>query len=445
MASFEFYSRLIKRFVPPFGPDPYKATPIHRLIAVGAGSELCHVQRSEDNKDPEYWYLSDKGVRAVIGQTGMLISVEHLAESGLEMEIHRNNAYGNFFDAKHNPLEGQQLNEAIGRIYDEIRAMSFEKEWERARFTWDADRLISRFEDYKSMYGSNDIIPEYTDTMNLIKISEGCARRCIYCPEPGPGAMVPYSEEAIRQEIALSRELQKKYHSGFEAIMNEGFLNTTDLLQFHLKGWTDPIQIVGLFRQSFPELEKTYSFVGVPSVNKTSIEYLKLLFNRAEGLNRVIVGIESADDATSRFLGKNESYSDKLEALMKLKQAGFKVKPIVQVGTVGEGFYTPEGDYVDSRQGLEATARLIAEFICPSRLTNNPDKVLVSKYTPIDGTPLKRFHQEGRVVVPYTNNKSIEDDTRFFLEELSKRGVSITSSVELDYESALEGRVRNHA
>jgi len=437
------YSALITEFMPPFGKRPLKVTPVHRVIARRDGAELCYVQGKEFGKDPEYWYLTADGAKAVLGPTGMLKSVERLAESSLEIVVHRNNAYGNFWDKEHNQVIGRELSDAIEEVYRGIHSLEFIEDGQIDIFQWDSARLISRFEDYKQIYNGNDIIPEYSDRMTIVKLSDGCPRKCIYCPEPSPDFMVPYTDEGIKQEILKSRELQRRHHSGLEFLMDEGFLNTTDLLQFHLKGWADPIGIVDLFREHFPELRKIYSFMGVPSVNMTNPTYLTKLFNNAQGINRVLIGIESADDATSRFLGKNETYKEKLEALLKLRDAGFKVKPIVQIGMVGEGFYKNAGNFVSSRQGLEVTARLISEFLSRSVFSKKPDKVLISKYIPIEGTPLKRLHEEGKLVKPYSSPSGVEEDIRFFIGLLQRRRVDMHSQVETDYESALEGRVRD--
>jgi hypothetical protein len=439
------YSALITRFMPPFGKPALKATPVHQLLAFGNDAELCDVLGKENGRDPEFWYLRLDGTKAVLGPTGMLKSVERLTESNLEMVMYRNNAYGNFWDKDHNQMGGQPLKEAIAAIYQGLDALDFKSAGRKSLFGWNAERLMSRFADYSQLYEMSDIIPEYTDRMNLVKVSEGCPLKCIYCPEPNPNRMVPYSEEDIVKEMIRARELQRKYHQGNESIMNEGFLNTTDLLWFHQNDWTDPIRIVGLFREHFPEIRKIYSFMGVPSVNRTSLEYLKALYDGAEGINRVLIGIESADEATSRFLGKNETYAEKKEALMKLREVGFKVKPIIQIGMVGEGFTDPAGNFVSSRQGLEATARLMADFLSFSKLSRKPDKILISEYIPIEGTPLRKLHEDGKIVTPYHSPCGADDDIKFFLAELQQRGVDIYSSVEMDYESALEGRARNLA
>ena len=60
-----------------------------------------------------------------------------------------------------------------------------------------------------------------------------------------------------------------------------------------------------------------YAFMGVPTINSTDPVYLKKLFNRASGINRVLIGIESGDDLQSRYVGKNESPREKREAIKK--------------------------------------------------------------------------------------------------------------------------------
>lgn len=442
MVVFESHSKLIKRFVPPFEADPFKWTPVHHLIAAGTDSELCYVNRSEDNKDPEYWYLSEKGVKATFGPMGMVMSVEQLADKGLKTLISRKNAYGYFRDGTNSPADGEALEKIIDETYSSIGGMSFEKEWYKQLFGWDYNRLMSRFSDHLQLIGDSAIIPEYTDRMIVAMILNQCLRGCIYCPEPDRNRLIIPTKESVDAEIIKAQELQLKYHLGYESIQTEGLLYAPDLLQLHLRGWTDPIEIVERFRQVFPNVEKLYSFMGVPSVNKTDPVYLKNLFNKAQGINRVLIGIETAHDSTSRFLGKGETYAEKKEALMRLKEAGFKVKPIVLVGMVGEGFYDSDGTFVSSLEGLKATARLMAEFLTPTWHNRSPDKLLISKYVPVEGTPLKRFQEEGKRIKPYSTSDGADKDIASFLGMLSDLGVS-SHLIELDYESALEGRARS--
>jgi hypothetical protein len=433
-------STLLSGFIPPYD-SPYKCLPVHKVIAAGEPGELCYLPGKDRGADPEYWLIDETGLKVVLGKTGMVRAVERKKGQTSEILAHRNNAYGNFFDGRHQPSDPSVLEGLIDSAYERISGLDFNEDLLRELFGWSFARLRARFSDYESLYGRNDIIPEYTDSMNMIKVSTGCYGKCIGCSEPNGSGMVPSDEQAIKENIRLSRVLQGIYHGDFKRIMDEGFINSADLLRFHLEGWTDPVQITGWFREAFPELTKIYSFMSVSSINRTDANYLTGLYNSGKGVNRALVGIEIVHDKLSRFWGKSETREEKRGALLKLRAAGFKVKPIVQIGFSGEGIYGPGGEFVSTMEALEETAEFMAEFISGSN-PKRPDKLLISKYTLIEGTPLMELFKAGRKIKPYSIPDGAEKDIALFVGLLKKRGVDVYSSVELDYESALEGRRR---
>ncbi len=459
---------------------------INTLYAEGPGKELCYVWGRDIGQDPQYWLLQHEGKDlkvAVLGMTGIVQSVFYAGSKGKkDYLLKRSNGYGNF-----RVKEGRSVEGVLNDVYEAIDGLHFRDNEKRELFRWRAQQVIARFGEMKELYGDEDIVPEYNDTMIVSKISENCPRSCTYCPEPDRRGMLLYDEETIRHNMEMSKKLHEKYHGKFIDLLDEGFLNTSDILWFHLAhmyandaSWrqglekdnpfmhnllqrirvgdnkgnsdsldalvsgvsgrklADPLEIVDAFHEYFPHVEKTYSFAGVPTINASSPEYLKELFNNAEGINRMLVGIESADRVTSDFLGKRETPEQKKEAIEKLQDAGFKVKAIVQVGMTGEGFYHLSKDrnrrlFRSSRTALANTAEW-AESVMRGVDSRKPDKVLISRYTPLAGTPLARMHDKPDVIRQYSSSRGIEKDALWLLHRLESAGID----AELDYETAIQ-------
>ena len=444
----------------------YRSPPLHFVIARNDNAELCRMSGSDMEKDPSYW-LATKDRRLVkFGETGLVKSIQR----GEEVVIDRANAYGNF-----QVKQPYSLKTELDSAYEIVSSLDFNGYKEV--FNWRAQRVIDRFGDYRELYDGADIIPEYNDTMSIIKISERCPRGCIYCSEPSPKGMKLYSREKIEQNIDSARRLQLKYHKGHTSLMNEGFINCSDILWFHLakayvtgnlrthkldnlirrlsivdvegnvtpigdissKYWDtilDSVQIQDMFKSQFPELRKTGTFVGAPTVNATDYRFLEELYNKAQRINRVLIGIESFDNTESAFLGKNETSSEKIDAIQKLQGIDYKVKVIIQVGMLGKRFYY-DGKWIDTEKGLEKTLRILAQVMRKSYDLRKPDKVHVSRYTLIEGTPLKRLHDEGKVIEPFAPGELDERVDRAF-RQLRKSHID----VDADYEAAVEKRKR---
>ncbi|PIN87100.1 hypothetical protein COV19_01230 [Candidatus Woesearchaeota archaeon CG10_big_fil_rev_8_21_14_0_10_44_13] len=472
----EAYSRLID-LVGGFSP-------VHTVLARGADAELCYVHGKDTGNDPQYWLIEKKGKNitlTTLGLTGIVQSVSMIRGHKREHLLERKNGYGNF-----RSYTGQPVERLLAAAYDSISGFEFNDPRHKELFGWRADQIIARFGEMKQLYDEKDIVPEYNDTMVIAKISKSCPRACIYCPEPSAQGIQLYDMDTITHNMSMAKNLHEKYHGRFINEMNEGFLNTSSILWFHLAGrylddkaWReeikednpcienllgranlfgekstirlkelvrrgakgiipDPKDIVGVFREHFPHLEKIYTFMGVPETNATSEGYLSELFNNAEGINRVLVGIESAHNPTSRFLGKKETAEDKTRAITMLQKAGFKVKVIVQVGAVGEGFYHG-GRFVSGREGLEETAAWLKQTMGNS-YNGKTGKILVSRYVPVEGTPLAEMHNHMRNIRPYGPKNSPEKEVRWFVRRLQKEGLDVVSIVDEDYEVAVQER-----
>lgn len=369
---------------------------LHDVIARGEGAELAKVRAY--GSEPVFWLMTHDWV-ADLGPIGMVQRVSANTPEGRRTLLERPNAFGDFSVGK-----GIALDALLEEVYATISSLRLGKTDDaRIISTWEAQRVLARFRDFRHLYTANDIVPEFNDTMIITKISQDCDRTCLYCPDRRDGTkrLELFTRDRIGTNMALAREIELKYHGGHLDKMVELFLNGSDLLWFPPEGHQahpSPLEIVEMGKGIFPETLKKYAFMGLPNVNRTPPGYLRLLHEA--GLYSVLVGVESFHEPTSRFLGKPESTDEKMKAIGKLKEAGFKVKLIVQVGTVGEGFVA-DGRFYSGREGLEETARICSQLLGDSLTRSyekNRTKVLVSEYLPLEGTPLFRLHQEGRTL-----------------------------------------------
>lgn len=437
-----YFSRLMPQFL------RGNSTPLHEVVATGpvdsASSsglaELCWMKKT-DYTDPHYLLFTSDGIYAQLGYTGLVSSLKELGSSGLSTIFQRKSGYG-IFTRNGMPLSNTDatLVHGIDDVYTTISGLDFYEEEMRELFEWRAQQMLARFGEYSILIDESNIVPEYNDRMNVITVSKRCPRHCIYCPEAGNLEL--FTRDMIEGNMKLGRRMQEKYHGHFKSLMNEGFINSSDLLLFYMyrrknPSVMDPVEIAQMFKAYFPEVTKLYTFVGGPTTNTTPLSYLRQLYGGGRLINRALIGIESGDESTSRFLGKNESNEDKAKAVRKLQNTGFKVKVIVQVGMTGKGFYDSSGTFHDSWQALGNTAEFLSKTIRPFTFGSR-DKVLISRYVPIEGTPLKTMHEEGTVVVPFISPSELEEQVEWLTHELKKASID----VEAEYETALEGRVR---
>jgi hypothetical protein len=280
----------------------------------------------------------------------------------------------------------------------------------------------------------NDILPDLI--CDKCSKTVRCAQTSINCTLPLDLKFELYPEEKIWQNMEHARESSLNFHGSFASLMDEVFLNASDLMMFKVCDGVDPLEITRMAREYFPHATKVSSFMSSNLVNKVGYEYLRRLAEARNGPNRIYIGIESGDYETSSFLGKRESAEDNLRAMDVLRRAGFrKIKPIFMVGQVGKGFYNNKGDFISSKKGLDATAEFISVFLDSSR----EDKVQISRYKRIPGTPLDRMHEEGKIIIPYADALEQEEDLAYLLARLKQLKVDPTK-IELNYEAAVQSR-----
>ena len=341
--------------------------------------------------DPRFVLSTSDGMIAEFGRTALAKSVKQLKDGDLETLLQRDEQ-GRFHVRP--GIDGKNL---MDLAYSRIQAMDLDKDEDTSLFKdLNGKVVMSRFDDFNSMKGIRDIIPDYSDHMVFIKASEGCANRCRHCPEAGYIDL--YTRKQIDDNMRSMRKIQERYHGEHaRRMMYEGFVNASDILWFEkLKSDIKPVEIIDNMFETFPELCRVGAFMEVQNILEVSrtgepgrpysADYLKEL--AAHGLTRAYVGIETAHHEASRILGKVETYEDKLNAIELLKEAGIAVKAIILLGRFGQGFYGPEETYYPVEESLEMTSRLMAE--------TKPYRIMLSRYLDLEGLP--DYSLGGRIV-----------------------------------------------
>ena len=141
-----------------------------------------------------------------------------------------------------------------------------------------------------------------------------CVRKCEYCDFlSGPASDLVRSGyvEQLRQEILC----QSAYYQGYEAVTVFLGGGTPSLLkEGEIAALMDTVH--RCFSVS-PEAEITIE------ANPGTVTLEKLQTYRACGINRISIGLQSADDRELKALGRIHTYDDFLKTYQRVRQAGF--------------------------------------------------------------------------------------------------------------------------
>ena len=141
-----------------------------------------------------------------------------------------------------------------------------------------------------------------------------CVRKCEYCDFlSGPASDLVRSGyvEQLRQEILC----QSAYYQGYEAVTVFLGGGTPSLLkEGEIAALMDTVH--RCFSVS-PEAEITIE------ANPGTVTMEKLQTYRACGINRISIGLQSADDRELKALGRIHTYGDFLKTYQRVRQAGF--------------------------------------------------------------------------------------------------------------------------
>lgn len=404
-------------------------------------AELYHSTMFGTKENPKYVLATSENLLIEFGIAGMVKSITKKSDRGYEKILNRD-GQGNYtinetlikpFEnttIKTNQKNNDSLEKLINYAYERVGALP-DDEWStiQKKFkNYDANRVIARFKDFRKLVGYNGIIPDFDEhQVPVVTTMTGCPKKCVYCCIGGKVEV--YSSEKIMDNIQLAKEVLKTYHKPIIPELYEGFINASDILWHNiLKSELDPLEIVALYKEAFPNVQNLGTFFGVENILKVGPEYLKsLMYNLGaknkkdkgfgKGITKGYVGIETGHSQGSKLLGKKHSFKNKVDAINILKQANIGVKEIIQVGVFGKGFYEKEEDigkpnkFISSREAMDATIKFVLETA--------PYRVMLSEFTILEDLPIEKLIKKGQIV-PYDNNDEVKNEIDYFVEKVKK-------------------------
>ena len=175
-----------------------------------------------------------------------------------------------------------------------------------------------------------------------------CAKKCAYCDFlsfPGNMRMRREYTDKLLEEIRIQSSFVREYQ--VDTIFLGG--GTPSVLDV-----TDITAIMGTLKEHYdiaPDAEITIE------VNPGTVKMEGLVAYREAGINRVSMGLQSADDTELRYLGRIHTYDEFLKSVQRVRMAGFTNVNVDLISAIpGQ---TPES----WRNTLKKTAMLKPEHI----------------------------------------------------------------------------------
>ena len=175
-----------------------------------------------------------------------------------------------------------------------------------------------------------------------------CAKKCAYCDFlsfPGNMRMRREYTDKLLEEIRIQSSFVREYQ--VDTIFLGG--GTPSVLDV-----TDITAIMGTLKEHYdiaPDAEITIE------VNPGTVKMEGLVAFREAGINRVSMGLQSADDTELRYLGRIHTYDEFLKSFQRVRMAGFTNVNVDLISAIpGQ---TPES----WRNTLKKTAMLKPEHI----------------------------------------------------------------------------------
>lgn len=175
-----------------------------------------------------------------------------------------------------------------------------------------------------------------------------CAKKCAYCDFlsfPGNMRMRREYTDKLLEEIRIQSSFVREYQ--VDTIFLGG--GTPSVLDV-----TDITAIMGALKEHYdiaPDAEITIE------VNPGTVKMEGLVAYREAGINRVSMGLQSADDTELRYLGRIHTYDEFLKSFQRVRMAGFTNVNVDLISAIpGQ---TPES----WRNTLKKTAMLKPEHI----------------------------------------------------------------------------------
>jgi hypothetical protein len=408
-----------------------------RLVAHSPQAEVYYVPDIGEQKTAEFWMLTTDNLRIRIARTGDLTGVEKLVQTGrskyefktvLEMRPqHDFFLYKDFFPVDGIPYDARKTGD---QLLEQIVRYTFNRSIKGLQRTDDDmaevfqvlayDNLLARFNFFHKEAGIEGIHPDQLPTTVIVKAGKGCGMPCVYCPE----SVVPFTPlteaEYIAQLKKTKRSLEKTVGEKNIPQMDEAFISISDVARLDVakkqaKLVPSALRAALLLREFFPDVRKIGAFIGSHSVldlcevqkgpyefeengKKYSSSYFRELVGERDGqfygIVRLYYGLETAHTEASKRLNKPVSYEQKRLVARLVKDARIGLKVIVQVGVLGEGFYSDGGRFYSWKECQDDTIRWINEV--------RPYRIMISEWQDYGNLGINELIRQ-RKIVPYDN------------------------------------------
>ncbi len=214
----------------------------------------------------------------------------------------------------------------------------------------------------------------------ILQATLGCSHgKCAFCATYQGKRFALKDEALVERDVLRAARLYPHHHRLFVA---DG-----DALVMPMKRW---LWLLDLIATHLPGVGRVGAYATGKSVRLKSDEELRLL--REKGLGILYLGVESGDDETLAYVGKDSTSDELVEAGKRIMAAGIKLSITVLLGIAPRG---------RSREHAAATGELISRM--------DPDYVGCLSVMVCEGTELARKVAAGEHSLP---------DARGYLEEL---------------------------
>ena len=170
----------------------------------------------------------------------------------------------------------------------------------------------------------------------------------------------------------------------------------------------DMIDILTYIRKQFPQVNRITSYGRSKNIARISDEDLKRMADA--GLNRIHIGMETADNKVLELINKGVDKQTQIEAGQKVKRAGIELSEYFMPGIGGNEY---------SRQNALETADALNQI--------NPDFIRIRTTVVTDNAPLKEDYVKGIFTRP--NGEKMVEELLLMIENLE----GITSTIKSDH------------
>jgi radical SAM superfamily enzyme YgiQ (UPF0313 family) len=239
----------------------------------------------------------------------------------------------------------------------------------------------------------------------FLPLTRGCSNNtCTFCNRWGEKLQVRDLVEVKREIDALA--LYRKSGvavAGMPQIIyaiarewdGQGlFLQDSDALVYPFEKLKEALEYLN---QKLPEIQRVASYATAQDILRRSVEELNTL--RKLKLGILYSGLESGDDEVLKYVCKNVTAKETIEAVKKAKAAGIETSVTVILG-LGGGLRLKDAKAASERHAL-ATAKALSEM--------DPDYVGALTMTMVPGTPIYRDWEAGRfsLITPFESLKEL--------------------------------------